>query len=75
MNDQAARRDWNWNHNYDLNQLCQIMFKKISETRTSKYLNHETLNKAVKHDQQHKSDCTQDDSSIHHSRQQQQMAY
>ncbi|KAH9426863.1 L-threonine dehydrogenase [Dermatophagoides pteronyssinus] len=75
LNDQAARRDWNWNHNYDLNQLCQIMFKKISETRTSKYLNHETLNKAVKHDQQHKSDCTQDDSSIHHSRQQQQMAY
>lgn len=37
FDDSDARRDWNWRHEYDLQNLCDIMVKDIQE----KYINND----------------------------------
>jgi len=29
FDDSCARRDWNWSHDYDVNDLCQVMFDAL----------------------------------------------
>lgn len=52
LNDTAARRDWQWNHHYDLNRLCKIMFVKLSQFKGySKHIDQNALNDAIEKEQ------------------------
>lgn len=44
FDDSDARQDWNWQHQYDLQSLCEVMIKDVQ----LKYMNNETSSNRAK---------------------------
>ena len=67
LNDDAARRDWNWTHHYNLDRLCKAMFVKLAQHETpSAFIKKETLLNAIREEEieQVKYESVNDNRSI-----------
>lgn len=52
LNDDAARRDWNWAHHYDLDRLCRAMFVKMAQQEAATaHVKKDTLLNAIEAEQ------------------------
>ena len=45
LDDQNARKEWNWRHKYDLDKLCRVMIENISQRCQSVHVNYDALRK------------------------------
>jgi hypothetical protein len=47
LDDSNARRDWGWNHVYNMEELCHVMFTLLSKKYNSPYINQDFLNNKI----------------------------
>jgi threonine 3-dehydrogenase len=47
LDDSNARRDWGWNHVYNMEELCHVMFTLLSKKYNSPYINRDFLNNKI----------------------------
>lgn len=67
LNDDSARRDWNWTHHYDLDRLCRAMFAKLAQLEpASAHVKKEALLNAIREEEmeQAKYDSVNDNRSM-----------